>query len=310
MRLQLRHLQHAVALADENSYTAAARRLNLSQPALSRSIQSLEELLGTTLFDRSAAGIVPTAIGALVVERGRALLQEASSVEREIGLALGLETGSLTLGAGMYPANISVGKACGLLLREHPGLKLDVKVNDWQVLVQAVLEDKLDLAVIEISTLADHPLLDIEALPQHQGYFICNAQHPLAHASSLSVEDIMAFPLVTSSLPERVTSITTTIRVDTFQLLRDIIWHSNAIGIATASQIEADERAGRLLRLSVRLPWMHSHYGFVRLKDRTPSPAARAFMQRLRDVEATLANTAPTTVQQDSTSLDTQHDSV
>ena len=291
MKLQLRHVQHAVALAEEGSYTAAARRLNLSQPALSRSIQGLEQLLGAALFDRTSAGIVPTTIGSIVLERGRLLLQDARNVEREVRLALGLEIGSLTVGAGPYPANISVGKACGLLLRDHPGLRIDVRVADWQSLLKAVYDGTLDLAVAEISTTTDDSCLDVEALPRHRGHFICNPQHPLLNEAELTLEQVQAFPIVTSSVPARCGPLATTIRVDTFRLLREIVIHSDALGLATASQIEADERAGLITRLPLELPWLHTNYGFVRLKDHSPSLAAIAFMEKLREVEASLPGT-------------------
>lgn len=289
MRLQLRHIEHAVALADEGSYTAAARRLNLSQPALSRSIQTLEELLGAPLFDRTSGGILPTTVGSIVLERGRLLLRDATSVEREVRLALGLETGSLTIGAGPYPANISVGQACGLLLRDHPRLNVDVRVADWQSLLEVVLIGTLDLAIAETSTIADDPRFEIEALPRHQGYFICNPRHPLLREKSLTLDRVHAFPIVSSSLPARLRGVDVTIRVDTFRLLRDIVIHSDAIGLATASQVRADEQAGLLTRLPLELPWMHSQYGFVRLRNRTPSPGALAFMAKLREVESRLA---------------------
>jgi DNA-binding transcriptional LysR family regulator len=292
MIIQLRHLQHAVALVEAGSYTTAARHLNLSQPALSRSIQTLEDLLGAVLFDRTSGGILPTAIGSIVIERGRALLQDATSMEREVRLALGLAAGSLAIGAGTYPASISIGKACGLLLREHPGLKVDVRVADWQALIQAVLDETIDLAVAEISTLAADVRLEIEALPRHQGYFICSPQHPLAQQASLTLEAVLAFPVVSSSLPQRIAPLTGTLRVDTYQLLRDIVVNSNVIGLATATQTEADERAGLLIQLPLVLPWMHSQYGFIQRKDRTLAPAALAFMEKLREVEAALPGAA------------------
>jgi len=291
MRIQLRQLQHAVALAEEGSYTAAARRLNLSQPALSRSIQTLAEQLGAALFDRTANGIEPTSIGMILVERGRLLLQDATNVEREVRLALGLEVGSLAIGAGSYPAEISVGRACGLLLRDHPRLKIDVRVEDWQALLRAVLEETLDLAVAEISTAINDPQLVVEALPRHQGFFICNPTHPLACAPDPTLAQIQAFPIVSSSLPERLYPLAGTLRVDSYRVLRDIVIHSQAVGLATASQTVADEQAGLLTRLPLVLPWIHSHYGLIRRKDRTPSPAALAFMENLRAVEACLAGT-------------------
>jgi DNA-binding transcriptional LysR family regulator len=99
----------------------------------------------------------------------------------------------------------------------------------------------------------------------------------------------MAFPLVAPSLPERFPSLSGLHRVDTFRLVREIVRASNAIGMATVSQIASDERDGVLCRLPLSAPWLHTSYGFVRLKGRTPSPAALAFMDKVREVEAELA---------------------
>jgi len=293
MALQLRQLQHAVTLAEEGNFSAAARRLHLSQPALSRSIQSLEEMLGAVLFDRGSGGVTPTAIGQILVERGRALISGASEVEREVQLALGLEIGTLNVGAAPYPSNISVGRACGLLLRDRPGLRLDVRVGDWVLLQQMVLDSTLDVAVAEISTAAQDPLLETEPLPRHHGYFICNPEHPLTREPDLTLEKILAFPLVAPSLPKRLSSLRGVHRVDTFRLVREIVLASDAVGMATASQVASDERDGLLCRLPLNLPWLHTDYGFVRLKGRTPSPAALAFMASVREVEAALAGDDP-----------------
>ena len=65
--MDLRKLRHAVFVADWGNFTTAAARLHLSQPALSRSIQTLEDELGLKLFERVAAGVVTTVAGASVI---------------------------------------------------------------------------------------------------------------------------------------------------------------------------------------------------------------------------------------------------
>jgi DNA-binding transcriptional LysR family regulator len=287
MHLRLQQIWHAVELAESGSYTLAARRVHLSQPALSRSIKRLEAELNAVLFDRTAEGVVPTTIGALIIQRGAELLRASRDMQREVELTLGLETGKLHIGAGTYPANISVGEACGRLLAEHPGLMLDVRVGDWQYLVDEVLNGNLDVAVAETTAVAGDERLAIEPLPIHQGHFICRLGHPLSAAASMTLADIKAFPLVTTSLPARFNALPTTIRVDTFSLLRDVVLHSNSVGLAAAIQLEPVEQTG-LHKLPLNMPYLHTRYGFIRLRSRTPSPAALAFMEKLREVEATL----------------------
>jgi DNA-binding transcriptional LysR family regulator len=286
MRLQLRHLAHAVTLADEGNYTVAARKLSLSQPALSRSIQVLEEILGSPLFDRLGGAVKPTYIGQMVVDRGRAILGSTAEVEREVQLALGLEIGALTIGVGPYPAEISVGLACGRFSRQHPLIKLEVRVRDWPKLVPMVLDGEVDMAIAELSTTVGNSQLETEALPKHFAQFICRVGHPLARRSEISLEDTRQFPLATSSLPARFGNLRPSIRVDTYQLIRDIVLNSNTLGLAANCQTIEDVKQGLLVRLPMLLPWAHSNYGFIRLKGRTPSPAKRAFMDIVREVEA------------------------
>jgi DNA-binding transcriptional LysR family regulator len=289
MHIRLQQIWHAIELAQAGSYTLAARRVHLSQPALSRSIKRLEAELNAVLFDRTAEGVVPTTIGALIVQRGAELLRASRDMQREVELTLGLETGKLYIGAGTYPANISVGEACGRLLAEHPSLLLDVRVGDWQDLVDDVLEGNLDIAVAETTAVAGDERLAIEPLPVHQGHFICRLGHPLCSAAAVTLADIKAFPLVTTSLPPRFDALPTTIRVDTFSLLREIVLHSDSVGLAAAIQLEPVEQTG-LQKLSLDMPYLHTRYGFIRLQSRSPSPAALAFMDKLREVEATLAH--------------------
>ncbi len=86
--MDLRHLSHFVAVAEAGSMTLAARRLHVSQPALSRQIRELERFLGVQLFDRIGRRITLAADGREMLARSRRLLAEAESL-RERGVALG-----------------------------------------------------------------------------------------------------------------------------------------------------------------------------------------------------------------------------
>ena len=84
--LDLKRLQHVVALADESNFRRAADRVHLSQPAFSRSIQAAERELALKLFDRGALEARPTPAGAFFVERARALLHQNERLERDIAM--------------------------------------------------------------------------------------------------------------------------------------------------------------------------------------------------------------------------------
>ena len=92
--MQLRQLQHLVALADQGSFGRAAQAVHLSQPALSRSIENLEENLQARLVDRAYGSVRFTQAGELVLARARELLADAQQIARDVlqleGLAIGI----------------------------------------------------------------------------------------------------------------------------------------------------------------------------------------------------------------------------
>jgi DNA-binding transcriptional LysR family regulator len=301
--LDLRLLHQALTLARHRNFARAAEALHMTQPALSRSIAGLEASLGEKLFSRTRQGVEPTSFGRLLLSRGQELLAAAVELERDFSLMRGLEIGELRVGAGAYPAEISVGQAAGQLAGRHPGLRIDVTVADLRALAAAVIDRRLDLAVIELSLVEGEPHVATEALPRHAGYFYCRAGHPLLAEKSPAVERILSFPFTGTRMPPRVAEsflkiaqagaidpdcgdYLPPIKVDSIGLARDIVLRSDAVGIAPLSMLAAEIESGRLAALPTRLPWMTTAYGFVYLRDRPLSPAAKAFMGEVRRVEA------------------------
>lgn len=100
----LRQFRHFVALAEHGHYARAAEAVNLSQPALSRSIQALEGQLGCTLVERGSRGVALTAHGRLVLEHARRLLAGHRALHNAVSQLANLDSGELCLGGGPFPA--------------------------------------------------------------------------------------------------------------------------------------------------------------------------------------------------------------
>ena len=204
MALKASQLRHAVELARHGNFHQAAEQLQISQAGLSRSIQSLESNLGTKLFDRLGSGTAPTTLGRLVVERGAEIIEALDDLEREVRLTLGLEVGSLAIGAGPYPMVLSVMPALGRLLAERPNLRVRAKQHDWLSVTDAVTHHDVDLAVAEVSHAKELDHLDTSLIGQHQLYFFARPDHPLLKDTPPSFDDIVRFPNIGTPVPERV----------------------------------------------------------------------------------------------------------
>lgn len=309
MNLDLRQLRYILALNQYRSFARAAEAVGLTQPALTRSLQSLESSLGARLFDRDRSRVEPTPVGERLLERARLLLNQARSIEQDVRQMVELEVGLLRIGAGVYPADLSVGTAVGRLLRRHPGLMADLAVTDWPELIRRVTSGDFDLVVADAEVARNDDRLSVEALPRHRGNLFCRAGHPLLGQAVLTLEEVRRYPLVASALPDRLAAlgakdkqglrsylpegtVAAEIRVGSFALAQRIVMESDAIGAAAPTQIEHAVARGELVPLDLDLPWLNTSYGIIRLKNRTPSPAAETFMQILREVEAEIERRA------------------
>jgi DNA-binding transcriptional LysR family regulator len=303
MNIDLRQCRHVLALDQHRNFARAADALGLTQPALSRSLQALEKSIGARLFDRNRTRVEPTPVGERLIERARLLVNQARDIEQDLKQMLGLEVGLLRIGAGPYPADLSVGTAIGRLVRRHPALMVDLSVADWSELIRRVASGELELAIADTGLAKQDDRLVVDSLPQHKLSFFCRKGHPLAGLAGLMLDELRKFPLVGTALPPQLAALAAKegkgmranlpagvtapeIRVDTFPLARRIVMESDAIGGAVPSQIEDSVARGEVVTLPLDLPWLKTGYGIIRLANRTPSPAAESFMQILREVEA------------------------
>ena len=296
-------MSHALAVARHGNYARAADELGVTPPTLSRHITSLEKQLGIRLFDRGRSGAVPTPLGQEVLSQAEALIAGSRHLEHEIAMLRGLETGQLSVGAGVYPAFLSVGTALGRLSAKHPGLQVEVTAGDWHHTVDQVLAGSLDLAVVELSGPAEDPRLTLEPLPRHQGAFFCRAGHPLLGERHVTPEKMFQYPFAGTKLAARaireLRSPPTTgrieaasgefippVQVNTLRMAMEAVAVSDAFGVAPLSAIHARAPIGQLVALDYRPSWLRTNYGFVHLRNRTLSPGAEAFMNEMRAVEA------------------------
>lgn len=301
--IELRLLRHALALAEHRNFARAAAALDIAQPSLSRSIAALERALGVRLFDRSHKGVTPTPYGRVLLEQGDAVLRREADLRREIRLLAGLEEGTLAVSAGPYLAETTIATAIGRLSLAHPRLKIRFTSADPVEVVNAVLDERIDVGVATIAGLDREDRLVVEPLPVQRVYFTCRPGHPLASERSPSVARVLEFPLVTTVLRGEHAALASTrgvprkagnagpsdfvpqIAVNSVVLARLIARESDAVFPGTGPMIAEDVAAGRLVRLDSDAPALRTSPGLLYLRGRTLAPAALAFMKILRAAE-------------------------
>ena len=199
--MDIRHLELLVAIADEGTFTAAAVRLHIAQPAVSHQIRALERQLGYPLFQRTPRGATPTPQCQALLPSARTALSamdDARAAARHAGdnqLA-----GRVRLGAGLAADRVALTQAVAAHARQHPRVDVAVVRGGSRHLMDLLAERQLDLAVLAAPT--DRISKGVQARWLQPVEVVCVAPltHPLAGVGSARLETVLTHTLV--SLPD------------------------------------------------------------------------------------------------------------
>ncbi|WP_080745156.1 LysR family transcriptional regulator [Cupriavidus necator] len=133
-----------VSVVEAGTFSAAAKRLNLGQPAVSKSVAQLEEHLGTRLLLRSTRGLTTTDAGQRFYERAKRALEEACEAEQEAREASAGLSGRLRVCAAVTFARLHILPALKTFLNDHPNLEVDIVLDDRNI---DLLEEGIDVAL-------------------------------------------------------------------------------------------------------------------------------------------------------------------
>jgi DNA-binding transcriptional LysR family regulator len=304
MPIELRLLEHALAVGRHRNFARAADALGLTQPSVSRSVAALESALGAKLFDRTSTGVVPTTHGRVLLEGGASVMQREADLRQSIRALTRLDDGTLAVIAGPYRAEQTVATALGRLLRAHPRLHIHFVVADPTKVLREVLAERAAVGVAGLQGLGREPRLVVEELPVRRYHFACRRGHPLTNMRSLTLACILEYPLVmtvmrgdsaAAFLSRGITPAAGTrglsdahpqILVNSVAAGLRIVRECDAVFPAMATHLAEDLAAKRLVTLDFDGPVMRPSAAIIHLRDRTLPPAARAFIDILRAVEA------------------------
>lgn len=259
--MDLNKWRHAVGVADQGSFTAAAMRLHISQPALSRSIQSLERELGLVLFERGPAGIAITAVGQPILEQARALLGQAEALQESVRDIVRGDAGAVRFGVGPMFATL-LDQVLPTLWQPKQSVTVQAHVLPVERLVVRLLRGELDFFIADGRAARGQKAIAVEPLGEAPvGYFV-RPSHPLAARSNLKISELASFPRVAPNLPEATIEQDRDIRMSSqvsagqlncerLDLLVRMASGSDAVLLAIAPMIEDTLASGELVRLDI-----------------------------------------------------------
>jgi LysR family cyn operon transcriptional activator len=174
--LEIRHLRYFLAVAEAGSFSRAADRLGISQPAISQQMRDLEAGLRVSLLQRRGKRILVTPAGLIFQERARVLLRELENLLQELGSEPGQLRGALHLGVVPILNMALVPHLLGLFVAAHPGITLTVEEISSTEIETALEEGRMDVG---LGFLTRHsPNLRYERLCTDEFALIVSETHP------------------------------------------------------------------------------------------------------------------------------------
>lgn len=192
-RMELRQLRHFVAVAETGSISKAAKRVFLTQPALSRQIKALEEEIGQCLLERRAHSIHLTPVGERFLEDARALLRQADEVLARV--RFGDPGVRLRVGYAPSLARGFLSAAVARFSQTHANARVELLDLSTVEMLTGLADGRLDVVVTVRDT---RPRDDLAWIPlvQADWRLATSAGHPLANRNRVKVKEIAAEPLL------------------------------------------------------------------------------------------------------------------
>ena len=195
-RLKTRQLLLLIALDDYRNIHRAAEELHMTQPAASKQIKDLEEMLDVKLFERLPRGMEPTIYGETMIRHARmALTSLALAHDDIVTLKAGL-TGQVEVGVIMTPAMALLPRAIARVKEEAPLLRIGVQLETSNLLLDKLQHGMLDFMIGRIFDTGDTSGLIYEELTEEPACAVVRPGHPLLERKELALQDIAPLPWI------------------------------------------------------------------------------------------------------------------
>lgn len=304
MRLRAKHLKTLEVLGRVDSMRAAANEMNITQPAITKQLHDLEDMLGAKLFERKSTGITPTPIGLSVIDFAR---KTVSDVERFAGLVTNLRMGgfgNLKIGTIMASMPEFVPLALKQLKAERPLMTIHLVAAPSNQLLNDLNNRIINLAVARLTDPEQSAQFNFEPLLEEEVWVFAHKSNALAQRSQISLDELFDQPWVLQSpgTPLRqmlqrsfaeigANALPNWIETNSVYATLNIVRHAGMIAALPRSIVEEMVASGEFIKLPVRLAYDLGKYGIVTLKNEVATQNSELFISILRQTSRAMVRT-------------------
>ena len=293
--MDTRQLQAFCEVVERKSFSLAAERLGVTQPAVSLQVRALEKRLGTQLLDRSGRRVEPTESGLKLYRSAQRLLALEEEIVNELADdATGELAGTFEIGASTGPGGVVLSQILCQFAEAHPQLHIALSVFDTQTVVERVADRTLQLGVVGATP--RHRGVEYEPFFHDTVVLACPAGHPFANRtiklSELEGEQLIVMQEgagVRQMIEDELRRVGTRLRDLNVRLelglqesVTSAVRGGYGVTFISRSSVENDLAAGLLVEARVEGLELEREINLVRAAGRSETRAARAFLEFAR----------------------------
>ncbi len=295
--MDYRKVQFFLTAVRCGSLSEAAAELEVSQPALSKSIKALEKSLGVPLLERGRFGVSPTPFGQALMQHGQVVEAELRHALGEIDALKGAQRGHVIVGCGPTEANRLLPKALVAWQRQHPELKVTVLYGLNESLMPWVKQGEVDFALSSVPARSADADLVHETLFTESAVVVARSEHPLGLRRQVQPSDLLAQTWVLPRQRElerlafddffiahQLTPPKAQIETTSTVLMKALVMQSDALTFIPQELIHWEAQAGQLQALRVAGTDWARRVGITRRRSGSTSAASKSLQEGLRQV--------------------------
>ncbi|WP_193334784.1 LysR family transcriptional regulator [Devosia beringensis] len=294
--MKLQQLRYLIQVAESGSFTKAATKLNIAQPALSKQIRLLEDDLGVLLFSRDGRGVLPTAAGRELVDRASSLFTDLYDMRQSVMRYRDTVEGSVTI--GMMPL-LGAHVVPGLLLRArelHPNVRVNLMVGMSSAIHEWVISGRVDFGVVSAAAETSTYLV-YEVVGRDRLHLVTSTLDlPAEEGGVVTLAEALAYPLVLPTksngiralIERNATNLGLTVQpvleVDSVEIIKRLLPTGIGRTILPSYSIAEEVKRGELRSDPIVDPEMDHEVAISFTAERPLSPIASAIASILRQV--------------------------
>ncbi len=294
-RLKTRQLLLLTALAEEGNIHAAARLLNMTQPAASKLLKDLEDVLEVPLFERLPRGMRPTWYGETMIRHAREALASLNQAHEELTALKAGRFGQVGIGAITSPGLALLPSAIAMVKRDQPTLRVVLEIETSPVLLEHLRQGRLDILVARFFPGEDKSNLAYEPLTGEPVSAVARPGHPLARAQGLGLADVVdagwIVPPAGSVLRHRFDLMfqeaglrppVNIIETAALLFITRMLQQSDMLCVVSTEVARYYAAHGIVEIVPLEMPCHMDDFGFITRSDRMLSPGAQLLLKALK----------------------------